>query len=85
MVLLNSVGMLPAPLQAGLNDVSRGCLVAAIAALGTKTSFAQLARAGWRPLALIADAQSRVLPGTTTTRLCRLTQPEQLQFGLVPQ
>ena len=33
--------------------MSRGCLVAAIAALGMKTSFAQLARAGWRPLALI--------------------------------
>ena len=46
-------GALSAPLQAGLNDVSRGCLVAAIAALGMKTSFAQLARAGWRPLALI--------------------------------
>jgi uncharacterized integral membrane protein (TIGR00698 family) len=53
MVLLNSLGVLSAPVQAGLNDVSRGCLVAAIAALGMKTSFAQLARAGWRPLALI--------------------------------
>ena len=53
MVLLNSLGMLSAPLHAGLNDVSRGCLVAAIAALGMKTSFGQLARAGWRPLALI--------------------------------
>ena len=53
MVLLNSLGWLSAPVQAGLNDVSRGCLVAAIAALGMKTSFAQLARAGWRPLALI--------------------------------
>jgi len=54
MVLVNSMGVLSAPLQAGLNDVSRGCLVAAIAALGMKTSFSQLARAGWRPLALIA-------------------------------
>jgi uncharacterized integral membrane protein (TIGR00698 family) len=53
MVLLNSLGALSAPVQAGLNDVSRGCLVAAIAALGMKTSFAQLARTGWRPLALI--------------------------------
>jgi len=40
-------------MQACLNDLSRACLVAAIAALGMKTSFAQLARAGWRPLALI--------------------------------
>lgn len=54
MVLLNSLGVLPAPVLHGINDVSRGCLVAAIAALGMKTSFAQLARAGWRPLALIA-------------------------------
>jgi uncharacterized integral membrane protein (TIGR00698 family) len=53
MVILNSIGVLSAPIQAGLNDVSRGCLVAAIAALGMKTSFAQLARAGWRPLVLI--------------------------------
>ncbi len=53
MVLLNSLGAFAAPLQAALNDVSRACLVVAIAALGMKTSFAQLARAGWRPLALI--------------------------------
>jgi uncharacterized integral membrane protein (TIGR00698 family) len=53
MVLVNSLGVLPALVLNGINDVSRGCLVAAIAALGMKTSFAQLARAGWRPLALI--------------------------------
>lgn len=53
MVALNSLGTLSAPVQASLNDVSRACLVAAIAALVMKTSFAQLARAGWRPLALI--------------------------------
>ncbi|MEO5671077.1 MAG: putative sulfate exporter family transporter [Ramlibacter sp.] len=53
MVLLNSLGVMPAPILNGINDVSRGCLVAAIAALGMKTSFGQLARAGWRPLALI--------------------------------
>jgi uncharacterized membrane protein YadS len=54
MVMLNSARVLPAPVLNGINDVSRGCLVAAIAALGMKTSFSQLARAGWRPLALIA-------------------------------
>lgn len=53
MVALNSLGGLSTAMQAGFNDVSRACLVAAIAALGMKTSFAQLARAGWRPLALI--------------------------------
>ncbi|MEO5697915.1 MAG: putative sulfate exporter family transporter [Burkholderiaceae bacterium] len=53
MVVLNSLGAFSTTVQAGLNDFSRGCLVVAIAALGMKTSFAQLARAGWRPLALI--------------------------------
>lgn len=53
MVALNSLGALPTVVQSGLNDFSRACLVVAIAALGMKTSFAQLARAGWRPLALI--------------------------------
>ena len=53
MVVVNSALGLPPALQQGLNAVSRGCLVLAIAALGMKTSFAQLARLGWRPLALI--------------------------------
>ncbi|MDP3822490.1 MAG: putative sulfate exporter family transporter [Burkholderiales bacterium] len=53
MVVLNSVGAFSPALQAGLSDFSRACLVVAITALGIKTSFAQLARAGWRPMALI--------------------------------
>ena len=53
MVALNSTGVLDAAIRDGLNAVSRACLVVAIAALGMKTSFMQLARAGWRPLALI--------------------------------
>lgn len=53
MVALNSIGAFPEAVQAGFNDFSRGCLVVAIAALGMKTSFAQLARAGWQPLVLI--------------------------------
>ena len=53
MVLLNStLGLAPAVQQA-LGQVSRGCLVVAIAALGMKTSFRQLARMGWRPVTLI--------------------------------
>jgi uncharacterized membrane protein YadS len=54
MVVLNSLGGLPSSAQSVVNDVSCGCLVVAIAALGMKTSFGQLARAGWQPLALIA-------------------------------
>jgi uncharacterized integral membrane protein (TIGR00698 family) len=53
LVVVNSAGALAAPLQQGLGWVSRACLVVAIAALGMKTSFMQLAAAGWRPLLLI--------------------------------
>jgi len=52
-VLLNSSGAIGKDLQGILGDASRACLVVAIAALGMKTSFSQLARAGWRPLLLI--------------------------------
>ena len=54
MVAINSAGALAAPLQQGLGWLSRACLVMAIAALGMKTSFMQLAQAGWRPILLIA-------------------------------
>ncbi len=53
MVVLNSTLGLPSALQQGLGQLSRVCLVVAIAALGMKTSFRQLARMGWRPVALI--------------------------------
>lgn len=54
LVVFNSSGSMPATLQQACSTVSRACLVVAIAALGIKTSFAELARAGWRPLVLIA-------------------------------
>jgi uncharacterized integral membrane protein (TIGR00698 family) len=54
LVVINSLGGLSASVQSAANDISRACLVVAIAALGMKTSFRQLARAGWKPLALIA-------------------------------
>lgn len=53
MVVLNSLGALSPSVQSAANDLSRACLVVAIAALGMKTSFNELARLGWRPLALI--------------------------------
>ncbi len=53
MVVLNSAALIPTSMQAGLGTVSRACLVMAIAALGMKTSVAQLASAGWRPFVLI--------------------------------
>lgn len=53
LVAINSAGLISAAVQDAANQVSRGCLVVAIAALGLKTSFAQLAQAGWRPMLLI--------------------------------
>lgn len=53
MVALNSLGALPAAAQSWLAQAARLCLVVAIAALGMKTSFADLAQAGWRPFVLI--------------------------------
>ena len=53
LVLANSFGLLPRFAVDFANDVSRWCLVAAIAALGMKTSFKDLFDAGFRPLALM--------------------------------
>jgi uncharacterized integral membrane protein (TIGR00698 family) len=54
LVAANSFGLIGKPLGEAANDVSRACLVTAIAALGMKTSFRDLAKAGWRPVALMA-------------------------------
>ena len=53
LVGFRSAGVLPDALVELVNDVSRWCLVAAIAALGMKTSFKQVFAAGWRPLCLM--------------------------------
>ncbi len=53
LVIVNSAGGVPLALQTGLNDLSRACLVVAIAALGLKTSFRKLSKAGWRPFGLL--------------------------------
>lgn len=45
---LNSASTLPAPWPLALRDGSQACLMVGVAALGMKTSFVQLARAGWR-------------------------------------
>lgn len=54
LVLLNSSNLLPEVTTDFANDVSRWCLVTAIAALGMKTSFKDLAAVGWKPIALMA-------------------------------
>lgn len=53
LVILNSLGFVPAALAAFLSDVSRWALVAAIAALGMKTMLGQIATVGPRALLLV--------------------------------
>lgn len=49
----NSIGLVPTSASEALSEVSRWCLVVAIAALGVKTSLQQFAALGWRPVALM--------------------------------
>lgn len=53
LVALGSLGLLPKPAVTAAGEISRWCLVAAVAALGMKTSFQALAKVGWRPVALV--------------------------------
>ena len=51
----NSAGWVPAHAGDALASLSRWCLVAAIAALGVMTSFAELAALGWQPVILLVS------------------------------
>lgn len=53
LVAWGSTSGVPDVAQQAMEAASRACLVVAIAALGIKTSFVALARAGWRPIALL--------------------------------
>ena len=53
LVTINSFGLIAKPVSDAANEVSRWCLVAAIAALGMKTSFKALVAVGWRPVAIM--------------------------------
>ena len=54
LVAVNSTGWVPrAALTAG-NDISRWCLIAAIAGIGMKTHLKELATVGFKPVALMA-------------------------------
>ena len=56
LMLLASSQVLPASWVLMAGDASRGCLVAAIAAAGVKTSFEDLLKLGWQPvLMLVAE------------------------------
>jgi Predicted membrane protein len=50
---LNSFNAIPSTVAAFGSDVSRWCLVAAVAALGTKTRLRELAEIGFKPVALM--------------------------------
>ncbi len=54
LVVCGSVIQVPAMVVQSASTVSNWCLVAAIAALGMKTSLRDLAIVGWRPIALMA-------------------------------
>ena len=53
LVAVNSLGLLAKPVTDAAAEISRWCLVTAIAGLGMKTSFKSLLTAGWRPVALM--------------------------------
>ena len=53
LVALNSAGILPTTAVALGNDVSRWCLVAAVAAIGMKTSLRDLSAVGLKPVMLM--------------------------------
>lgn len=53
LVVVNSLGWIPAEVREPLDALSRACLVVAIAAIGIKTSFRELTRLGWRPVLLL--------------------------------
>lgn len=52
-VLLGSLATVPPEVGSVAGDLSRALLVLAIAAAGVKTSFADLMRLGWKPVALL--------------------------------
>jgi uncharacterized integral membrane protein (TIGR00698 family) len=53
LVVAGSVGLLPKMGIDAAGFVSRWCLITGVAALGVKTSFSALVKAGWRPALLM--------------------------------
>jgi len=53
LVVVNSFGLISKPVGDAMRNLSNACLVTAIAALGMKTSFGNLVKVGWRPVALM--------------------------------
>lgn len=53
LLIVNSVGAIPEKVGNVLNDISRWCMVVAIAAVGLKTSYRELVGLGWRPVLML--------------------------------
>lgn len=62
LVIVNSLGWVPAGISEPLENLSRACLVVAIAAIGIKASFSGLVKSGWRP-ALLLTLETLFLAG----------------------
>ncbi|MDT9598670.1 YeiH family protein [Sphingosinicella rhizophila] len=62
LALISSFGLVPAPARDAAAEISRWCLLIAIAALGVRTSFAKLVAVGSGPLLAIA-ANSALMVG----------------------
>ena len=52
-VVVGSLGWIPKPAGAALNEISRACLVVAIAAVGLKTSLLEIKKVGARAIVLL--------------------------------
>jgi uncharacterized integral membrane protein (TIGR00698 family) len=53
LVLINSTGFVPAPVQSAAGEVSRWCLVTAIGAIGMKTQLKDVMTVGMKPIAMM--------------------------------
>ncbi len=53
LVVLNSIGWVPVPVQSGANGLARWCLVAAIAAIGVRTRLQDIVEVGIKPVILM--------------------------------
>jgi uncharacterized integral membrane protein (TIGR00698 family) len=61
LVVINSLGVLPAIVITTIGEVSRWGLLLAIGALGLMTSFGDIGRAGWRHLAVMFAVSALIL------------------------
>lgn len=52
LVGVNSMGIMPEPLREALVEISRWCLITAVAAVGLMTSLREIAKVGWPPVAI---------------------------------